>query len=183
MVLIVFFKFLSADHLNDFYRLLESPSVVKVKIKYTQTQFESAFESLGACYLINNEEYYYESNDIKVYAKGNQLTTKNYKTNQIVYSDIDRTQLNILDILSGSRDQIEFLDKDLHYNKYHFVVPSLGFEGSFKFQENTGALQSIHLIIDSNQAIFINVVLMEVLKGSFTPKMDLENFEIIDLRD
>ena len=44
-------------------------------------------------------------------------------------------------------------------------------------------LQSIHLIIDSNQIIFINVVLMEILKGSITPKMDLENFEIIDLRD
>ena len=183
MVLIVFFKFLSADHLNDFYRLLESPSVVKVKIKYTQTQFESAFESLGACYLINNEEYYYESNDIKVYAKGNQLTTKNYKTNQIVYSDIDRTQLNILDILSGSRDQIEFLDNNLHSNKYHFVIPSLEFKGYFKFQVGTGILQSIQLIINSNQTIVINVLSMEILKGSFSPKMDTENFEIIDFRD
>ena len=183
MVLIVFFKFLSANHLNDFYRLLESPSVVKVKIKYTQTQFESTFESLGACYLINNEEYYYESNDIKVYAKGNQLTTKNYKTNQIVYSDIDRTQLNILDILSGSRDQIEFLDNNLHSNKYHFVIPYLEFKGYFKFQVDTGILQSIQLILNSNQTIVINVISMEILKGSFFPKMDTENFEIIDFRD
>ena len=179
----VFFKFLSADHLNDFYSLLESSSVVKMKIKYTQNQFENIFESVGEFYLIDNEEYYYESNDIRVYAKENQLITKNYKTNQILYSEIDRAQLNILDILSGSRDQIEFLDKDLKYNKYHFVIPSLGFKGYFKFHENTGMLQSIHLIIDSNQIIFINVVLMEILKGSITPKMDLENFEIIDLRD
>ena len=179
----IFFEFLSANHLNDFYSLLESSSVVKMKIKYTQNQFENIFESVGEFYLIDNEEYYYESNDIRVYAKENQLITKNYKTNQILYSEIDRAQLNILDILSGSRDQIEFLDKDLKYNKYHFVIPSLGFKGSFKFQENTGMLQSIHLIMDSNQTIFINVVLMEILKGSFTPKMDLENFEIIDLRD
>ena len=179
----VFFKFLSADHLNDFYSLLESSSVVKMKIKYTQNQFENIFESVGKFYLIDNEEYYYESNDIRVYAKENQLITKNYKTNQILYSEIDRAQLNILDILSGSRDQIEFLDKDLKYNKYHFVIPSLGFKGYFKFQENTGMLQSIHLIMDSNQTIFINVVSMEILKGSFAPKMDLENFEIIDLRD
>ena len=183
MVLVVFFKFLSADHLNDFYSLLESSSVVKMKIKYTQNQFENIFESVGEFYLIDNEEYYYESNDIRVYAKENQLITKNYKTNQILYSEIDRAQLNILDILSGSRDQIEFLDKDLKYNKYHFVIPSLGFKGYFKFQENTGMLQSIHLIMGSNQTIFINVVLIEVLKGNFIPKMDLENFEIIDLRD
>ncbi len=65
----IFFKFLSADHLNNFYRLLESPSVVKLKIRYTQNQFEKVFESLGECYLINNEEYYYESNDIRFYAK------------------------------------------------------------------------------------------------------------------
>ena len=179
----VFFKFLSANHLNDFYGLLESSSVVKMKIKYTQNQFENIFESVGEFYLIDNEEYYYESNDIRVYAKENQLITKNYKTNQILYSEIDRAQLNILDILSGSRDQIEFLDKDLQYNKYHFTIPSLGFKGSFKFQENTGMLQSIHLIMGSNQTIFINVVLIEVLKGNFIPKMDLENFEIIDLRD
>jgi len=179
----IFFKFLSADHLNNFYRLLESPSVVKLKIRYTQNQFEKVFESLGECYLINNEEYYYESNDIRFYAKKNQLITKNYITNQILYSEIDRNQLNILDILSGSKDQIEFLDKDLQSNKYHFAIPSLGFKGYFKFQENTGVLQSIHLIMDSNQTIDINVVLLEVLKGNFTPKIDLENFEIIDLRD
>ena len=183
LVLVVFFKFLSADHLNDFYSLLESSSVVKMKIKYTQNQFENIFESVGEFYLIDNEEYYYESNDIRVYAKENQLITKNYKTNQILYSEIDRAQLNILDILSGSRDQIEFLDKDLKYNKYHFVIPALGFKGYFKFQENTGMLQGIHLIIDSNQTIYINVILMEVFEGNFTPKMDLENFEIIDLRD
>ena len=179
----VFFKFLSANHLNDFYGLLGSSSVVKMQIKYTQNQFENIFESVGEFYLIDNEEYYYESNDIRIYAKGNQLITKNYKTNQILYSEIDRAQLNILDILSGSRDQIEFLDKDLHYNKYHFVISSLGFKGYFKFQENIGVLESIHLIMDSNKTIFINVVLMELLKRSFTPKIDLENFEIIDLRD
>ena len=179
----VFFEFLSANHLNDFYSLLESSSVVKMKIKYTQNQFENIFESVGEFYLIDNEEYYYESNNIKVYAKENQLITKNYKTNQILYSEIDRTQLNILDILSGSRDQIEFLDKDSHSNKYDFVIPSLGFKGYFKFQIDKSSLQSIQLIIDSDQTIFINVVLMEILKGSFTPKMDLENFEIINLRD
>ena len=183
LVLMVFFKFLSADHLNDFYSLLESSSVVKMKIKYTQNQFENIFESVGECYLIGNEEYYYESNDIRVYARENQLITKNYKTNQILYSEIDRTQLNILNILSGSKDQIEFLDEDLRSNKYNFVISALGFEGYFKFQENTGVLQSIHLIIDSNQTISINVASMEVLKGRFNPKMDLENFEIIDLRD
>ena len=183
LVLMIFFKFLLADHLNNFYRLLESPSIVKLKIKYTQNQFENVFESLGECYLINDKEYYYESNDIEVYAKENQLITKNYRTNQILYSEIDRNQLNILDILSGSRDQIKFLDKDLNYNKYHFVIPSLGFKGYFKFQENTGVLQRIHLIIDSNQTIFIDVVLMEILKEGFILKMDLENFEIIDLRD
>ena len=80
-------------------------------------------------------------------------------------------------------DQIEFLDKDLQSNKYHFAILSLGFKGYFKFQENTGVLQSIHLIMDSNQAISINIVLMEILESRFTPEMDLENFEIIDLRD
>ena len=179
----IFFKFLSADHLNDFYRLLESSSVIKLKIKYTQIQFEQVFESLGEYYLLGNEEYYYESNDFRVYAKENQLITKNYKTNQILFSEIDRTQLNILDILSGSRDQIEFLDKDLNSNEYHFVIPALEFKGYFKFQEDTGVLQDIHLIMDLNQTISINVVLIEVLKKSFIPKMNLENFEIIDLRD
>ena len=108
MVLVIFLKFLSADHLNDFYTLLESTSIVKLKIKYTQNQFENVFESFGEFYLLNNGEYYYESNDIRVYAKESQLITKNYTTNQILYSEIDRNQLNILDILSGSRDQIEF---------------------------------------------------------------------------
>ena len=183
LVLMIFFKFLSADHLSDFYRLLESPSVIKLKIRYTQNQFDEVFESFGVCYLINNEEYYYESDDIRFYAKENQLITKNYITNQILYSEIDRNQLNILDILSGSKDQIEFLNKDFQFNKYHFAIPSLGFKGYFKFQENTGVLQRIHLIMGLSQTIDINVVLLEILKEKFTPKIDLENFEMIDLRE
>jgi len=59
----------------------------------------------------------------------------------------------------------------------------MGFKGYFKFQENTGVLQSIHLLMDLNQTLVINVVSLEILKGNFTPKIDLENFEIIDLRD
>ena len=183
MVLIVLFKFLSANHLNDFYGLLESSSLIKLKIKYTQNQFENIFESLGECYLIDKGEYYYESNDIKVYAKDSQLITKNYKTNQILFSEIDKTQLNILDILSGSRDQIEFLNEGINSNMYDFFIPALGFKGYFKFQENTGELQSIQLILDTNQTISINIILIEILKSRFAPKMDLENFEIIDLRD
>tara|TARA_A100001011_G_scaffold87989_1_gene92399 strand:- start:1248 stop:1790 length:543 start_codon:yes stop_codon:yes gene_type:complete len=179
----IFFKFLSAEYLNDFYRLLESSSVVKLKIRYTQNQFDKVFESLGDCYLINDEEYYYESNDIRFYAKKNQLITKNYITNQVVYSEVDRNQLNILDILSGSKDQMEFLDNASQSNKYHFAIPGMGFKGYFKFQENTGVLQSIHLLMDLNQTLVINVVSLEILKGNFTPKIDLENFEIIDLRD
>ena len=71
----IFFEFLSANHLNDFYSLLEGSSVVKMKIKYTQNQFENIFESVGEFYLIDNEEYYYESNTIRVYAKGCLLYT------------------------------------------------------------------------------------------------------------
>ena len=183
IVLVTFSIFLSANHLTDFYKLLDSSPIIKLRVDYKQSQFDNIFESSGNCYLIDYEEYYYESIEIKLYSRGNQLVTKNYKTNQILYNDIDRTQFNILDLLSGRRDQIEFLDKDSDSHKYHFVIPLLGFKGFFDFRRDNGHLENVTLIIGPNQLITIKVISMEILKNKFIPNLEVENFEIIDLRE
>ena len=62
-----------ANHVDDFYKMLENPGVAVFKIKYSQNQFDSAFESIGICYFIGSGEYFYQSN-MKKHKKYNQLT-------------------------------------------------------------------------------------------------------------
>ena len=82
LVIFTFPQFAKANHLNNFYEMLENPGTAAFKIKYTQTQFESVFKSVGVCYFFGSGEYFYQSEDFEIYAQIDQVVTKNFKTKQ-----------------------------------------------------------------------------------------------------
>ena len=174
--------FAGANHIDDFYEMLENPGTTAFSIKYTQTQFGSVFESVGVCYFIGSGEYFYRSKDIEVYAQVDQIATKNFRTKQVLLNSINNENISLMTILSGNKKQIEFIDKYDRDLNYYFVVAQLGFDGFFSFNNKTGLMQSLNLNIGQNQLITIEVLSIDLIEDFSMPSLNVENFDIIDLR-
>jgi len=182
ILILILFNFAVANHIDEFYEMLENPGTVAFNIKYTQTQFGSAFESVGVCYFIGSGEYFYQSEDIEVYAQVDQIATKNFRTKQVLLNSINNNNISLMTILSGNKKQIEFIDKSNRDFNYYFVVTQLGFDGFFSFNNKTGLMQSLNLNIGQNQLISIEVISIDLIDDFSMPSLNVENFDIIDLR-
>ena len=104
-----------------------------------------------------------------------------YLNRQIVYNDLVKSELNLFDILSGNKNNIEFVDYKGDENRYDFHIPSIGFKGHFLFEHKSGNLKLISLDNDLKHSISININNIELL-DVYNPKIEKEDFEVIDLR-
>ncbi len=181
LVFIISFNFSYANKLEKFYKFLDESPVVKLKIKFIQNQLGNNYESNGDFYILGLEKYFYDSADIEIHADSNYVMTKNYLNEQVIYNDLDLGQLNLFDILSGNKKHINFSVENHSLVKFIFSIPAMGYHGYFLFESNSRFLKKIFLQIGLNQSILINVAEIEALED-YTPKIDLEDFELIDLR-
>ena len=170
-----------SNNLKNFYKLLEQPSVVKLNISITQDQFEKKYKSIGDFFILGLNKYFYDSSELKISVNNNDIVTKNYLNRQIVYNELDRAELNLFDILSGNKNHIEFMDYKGGENRYDFHIPSIGYKGYFLFEPTSGDLKLISLDNDFKHSISININEIELL-DVYNPKIEKEDFEVIDLR-
>ena len=66
-------------------------------------------------------------------------------------------------------------------NRYNFHIPSIGFKGYFLFESASGNLKLISFDSDLNHSISISINKIELL-DVYNPKIEKEDFEVIDLR-
>jgi len=167
--------------LENFYKLLDQQSVVKLNVSIIQNQFDKKYKSFGDFFILGPNKYFYDSSELKISVNHNDIVTKNYLSRQIIYNDLDKGQLNFFDILSGNKNHIEFLDNKAGDNKYDFHIPSIGFNGYFLFEPASGDLKLISLDNDLKHSISININEIKHL-DIYNPKIEKEDFEVIDLR-
>ena len=167
--------------MENFYELLNQPFVVKLNVRITQNQFEKKYKSFGDFFILGSNKYFYDSSELKISVNHNDIVTKNYINRQIIYNDLGKGQLNLFDILSGNKNHIEFADYKGGGNRYNFHIPSIGYKGYFLFEPTSGALKLITFDNDLKQSISININEIELL-DVYNPKIEKEDFEVIDLR-
>ena len=170
-----------SNNLENFYELLNQPFVVKLNVRITQNQFEKKYKSFGDFFILGSNKYFYDSSDLKISVNHDDIVTKNYLNRQIVYNELDREELNLFDILSGNKNHIEFMDYKGGENRYDFHIPSIGYQGYFLFEPTSGDLKLISLDNDFKHSISININEIELL-DVYNPKIEKEDFEVIDLR-
>ena len=170
-----------SNNLENFYKLLEQPSVLKLNISITQNQFEKKYKSFGDFFILGSNKYFYDSSELKISVNHDDIITKNYLNRQIIYNDLDKGQLNLFDILSGNKDHIEFTEYKGGGNRYNFHIPSIGYKGYFLFEPTSGDLRLISFNNDHKHSVSININEIELL-DVYNPKIEKEDFEVIDLR-
>ena len=170
-----------SNNLENFYKLLNNSSILKLNISITQKQFEKIYASFGDFFILGPNKYFYDSSELKISVNQNDIVTKNYLNNQIIYNDLDKRQLNLFDILSGNKNHIEFTDYKGGGSRYNFHIPSIGYKGYFLFEPTSGDLRSIFFDNDLKHSVSININEIELL-DVYNPKIEKEDFEVIDLR-
>ena len=180
-LLIILISNSSSNDLENFYKLLEQHSVLKLNISITQDQFEKKYKSIGDFFVLGSNEYFFDSSELKISVNHKDIVTKNYLNRQIVYNELDRDELNLFDVLSGNKNYIQFTDYASDKNRYDFNIPSIGFKGYFLFEPKSGNLKLISFSNDSKHSILININKIELL-DAYNPKIENEDFEVIDLR-
>ena len=170
-----------SNNLDNFYKLLEQHYVVRLNISIIQEQFEKKYKSFGDFFILGSNKYFYDSSELKISANHNDIVTKNYLNRQIIYNELDSGQLNFFDILSGNKNHIEFMDYKGGGNKYNFHIPSIGYRGYFLFEPTSGDLRLISFSNDLKHSVSININEIELL-DVYNPKIEKEDFEVIDLR-
>ena len=172
----------SSNNLENFYKLLEQDSVLKLNVSITQDQFEKKYKSIGDFFILGSNKYFYDSSELKISVNHKDIVTKNYLNRQIVYNELDRGEINLFDVLSGNKNYIEFTDYKSDKNRYDFNIPSIGFKGYFLFEPtSSGNLKLISIDNDLKQSISISINKIELL-DTYNPKIEKEDFEVIDLR-
>ena len=184
-IIVLFIIFITgnsySNNLENFYKLLEQHSVLRLSISIIQEQFEKKYKSFGDFFILGSNKYFYDSSELKISVNNNEIVTKNYLSRQIVYNDLVKSELNLFDILSGNKNNIEFVDYKGDENRYDFHIPSIGFKGHFLFEHKSGNLKLISLDNDLKHSISININNIELL-DVYNPKIEKEDFEVIDLR-
>ena len=170
-----------SNNLENFYKLLEQHSVLRLSISIIQEQFEKKYKSFGDFFILGSNKYFYDSSELKISVDHNDIVTKNYLNRQIIYDDLDKGQLNLFDILSGNKNYIEFIDDKSNKNRYDFNIPSIGFKGYFSFEPTSGNLKLISFNNGLKHSVSISINKIEHL-DIFNPNVEKEDFEVIDLR-
>ena len=178
---ILLFNFSISNDLENFYKILKNSPVVKLKINFTQNQFDRNFNSSGDFYILGHQKYFYESPDIIIYVDSSYAMTKNLLSRQIIYNSLDEMQFSLFDILSGNRKHIEFGDINIELNRFAYSIPSVGFKGYFLFESKSSLLKLIFMKIGINQHITISVDEFKILEN-YLPKIGTQGYEVIDLR-
>ena len=170
-----------SNNLENFYKLLEQPSVLRLSVSIIQEQFEKKYKSFGDFFILGSNKYFYDSSELKISVNHNDIVTKNYLNRQIIYNDLDKGQLNLFDILSGNKNHIEFMDYEGGENRYNFHIPSIGYKGYFLFESTSGDLRLISFYNDLKHSVSIKINKIELL-DVYNPKLEKDDFEVIDLR-
>ena len=170
-----------SNNLEKFYKLLDQHSVLKLNISIIHDQFEKKYKSIGNFFILGSNEYFYDSSELKISVNNKDIITKNYINRQIVYNELDTMEINLFDVLSGNKNYIEFTDYKSDKDKYDFNIPGIGFRGYFLFEPSSGNLKLISLYNDFKHSISININKIEFL-DVYNPKIEKEDFEVIDLR-
>ena len=181
ILLIIIISNSYSNNLENFYKLLEQNSVLRLSISIIQEQFEKKDKSFGDLFILGSNKYFYDSSELKISVNHNDIVTKNYINRQIIYNDLGKGQLNLFDILSGNKDHIKLMDNKGDGNRYNFHIPSIGYKGYFLFEPTSGDLRLISFANDHKHSVSININEIELL-DVYNPIIEKEDFEVIDLR-
>ena len=189
MVVMVVLLFNSLDGnsnpYNKFLRFMNESGSIKMLLDFHQIQYGEYFETSGSFYYFRDQYYFFDHPSQRLIFKDGEITTINKNNRQIIFDNIVPGDVTIFDILSGEKEFIRTQDIKLEkdYCSIPFTVPSWDFKGLLKIIPSSGIPLEVKLFSGDLDEKRIIINLVEPCDSMAIPKIDVTNFEKIDLRE
>ena len=154
-------------------------------ISISQEQFGEQYNSTGTLYYLKNRKYVFDTHNQRISYDNDIITTINKSTKQIIYDKNIENDITVLDILSGTNDQLEITDSILEKDGFRtsFNLNNWDMRGDIWTIPNTGEPKKIVLKIPGDENIILNIISSEITTKNNIPEIDITKYEVIDLRE
>jgi len=154
-------------------------------ISISQEQFGEQYNSTGTLYFLKNKKYVFDTHNQRISYDNDIITTINKSTKQIIYDKNIENDITVLDILSGTNDQLEITDSILEKDGFRisFYLNNWDMRGDIWTIPNTGEPKKIVLKIPGDENIILDINSSEITTKNNIPEIDITKYEIIDLRE
>lgn len=186
MYIIIFHSLLIGnDSYIKFQEFMNIDNGRVLDISFFQTQGNETITSNGLFYYYGKSYYVYDDYSQRIVYDKESIETINKLEKQIVYDKNIKNSLNILDILGGKTDGMEFeeilIEKD--GIRIPFILEEPEISGNIWTNPTTGAPNKIILEFADHFSIKIIINYIYSYSVKKLPVLDTDGYEIIDLRE
>ena len=156
-----------------------------LNIKISQSQINQHFNSAGILYYFQNKEYVFDSIKERITYKNGTIKTVNKIEKQIIYDSDIKNNLNIFDLFSLKENHIEIRDTFIE-NEMQIITFSLDdwdINGTMWTDSITGKPKRIFINISADESISLDIISSKITSKVEVPIIDVNDYEIIDLRE
>lgn len=189
MAVLVILLFNLLDRISDpyhtFLRFINESGSIKMSLDFYQTQYGEYFETSGSFYYLRDQYYFFDHPSQRLIFKDGEITTINKNNRQIIIDNIMPGEVTIFNILSGEKEFILTQDATIEngYSNIPFNVPSWDLKGLLRVVSGSGIPLEVILFSGDQNEKRIKINLVEPCDTIAIPKIDVTNFEKIDLRE
>ena len=156
-----------------------------LNIKISQSQINQHFNSAGTLYYFQNKEYVFDSIKERITYKNGTIRTVNKVEKQIIYDSDIENNLNIFDLFSLKENRIEIKDSFIE-NEMQIIIFFLddwGINAKMWTNPITGKPKRILINLSVDESISLDIISSKIASKMEVPIIDVNDYEIIDLRE
>ena len=156
-----------------------------LNIKIFQSQINQHFYSAGTLYYFQNKEYVFDSIEERITYKNGTIKTVNKVEKQIIYDSDIENNLNIFDLFSFKENRIEIKDSFIENESQitTFLLYDWDINGTMWTDSITGKPKRIFINISADESISLDIISSKITSKVEVPIIDVNDYEIIDLRE
>ena len=170
---------------KQFQSYMDVPGGRLLEIDFFQEQLGDRFESSGILYYTSNDHYTFDDQNQRITYNSGTIITINKATKQIIYDSTIPGDVTVFDVLSGNENAIQIGEILMEKNGFRipFILKDWDISGTLWTIPGTGMPKQIILRPTNDSEIRIKVNSSEPGEKKNIPYLDIDAFEIIDLRE
>ena len=170
---------------KQFQSYMDVPGGRLLEIDFYQEQLGDRFENSGILYYTGNDRYTFDDQNQRITYNSGTITTINKATKQVIYDSTIPGDVTVFDVLSGNDNAIQIGEILMEKNGFRipFILKDWDISGTLWTIPETGMPKHIILKPTEDSEIRIKVNSSEPVEKKNIPHLDIDAFEIIDLRE
>ena len=187
IIVFIIFQFIEAKEnpYKTFQMYMNTPQGRVMNINFTHEQDNQQLKSNGIFYYFKENNYIYDDKFQRIRYLQEYIQTINKKEKQIVYDANISKDFNVLNLLTGSSNEIRIgetlIEKD--GMRIPFSFKDLNISGIIWTVPSTGAPKKIIINLSMESKILIKIYPLKSDNRKTLKILDTKDYEIIDLRE